>query len=398
MTPQVAVIADDLTGAGDTALQFTEAGWTSELLLHTGTSTAEVVAVTTDSRALDPAEAAQRVRDATAEFLGAGVPRLYKKIDSTVRGPVRAEIDAVLDALGPEVIAVVCPAFPAVGRTLVDGTLLVDGTPVADTSVGRDPVTPVTCSHVPTLLDAPLLRLAPERHPDEWAREARATGSRVVGGGAPPHHDLDRVAALTAALGDHAVAVGSAGLAAPLARHWREPAGTALVVVTTLHSATAEQAARLRASGVPTLAPTSRQVLDDAAWAEFTGTALATAAQRPEVLLLQAPERGDGSLRADVVSARLGALTAQLVREREIAGLVATGGDGARAVLSALGGTGIRVTGHVAPGVPLGTVVGGPNAGLPVATKAGGFGGPDVLTEAAHAVGTTRQRPRNDKE
>ena len=90
MTPQVAVIADALTGAGDTALQFTEAGWTSELLLHTGTSTAEVVAVTTDSRALDPAEAAQRVRDATAEVLGAGVPRLYKKIDSTVRGPVRA--------------------------------------------------------------------------------------------------------------------------------------------------------------------------------------------------------------------------------------------------------------------------------------------------------------------
>ncbi|WP_197321142.1 four-carbon acid sugar kinase family protein [Saccharomonospora sp. NB11] len=398
MTPRVAVIADDLTGAGDTALQFAEAGWTAELLLHAGASTAEVVAVTTDSRALAPAEAATRVRDTTAGLLDAGVPRLYKKIDSTLRGPVRAEIDAVLDTLGPDVTAVVCPAFPAVGRTLVDGTLLVDGTPVADTSVGRDPVTPVTCSHVPTLLDAPSVRLDPDLGPEDWARAARAAG-RVVVVDAADDADLDRVAALTAALGDRAVAVGSAGLAAPLARRWRQPApsGTALVVVTTLHSATAEQAHRLSASGVPTVAPTPQQVLDDDAWAEFTATALAEAARRPEVLLLQAPERGDGDLAADVVAARLGKLAARLVHETDVTGLVATGGDGARAVLAALGGNGIRVTGQVAPGVPLGTVVGGPNAGLPVATKAGGFGGPDVLTQAAQAVRQAHDDSRSDR-
>ncbi|EHR60670.1 four-carbon acid sugar kinase family protein [Saccharomonospora cyanea] len=393
MTPRVAVIADDLTGAGDTALQFTEAGWTAELMLNPGESSAEVVAVTTDSRALAPAEAAGRVRAVTTDLVRSGVPRLYKKIDSTLRGPLRAEIDAVLDALGGEVIAVVCPAFPAVGRTLVDGTLLVNGTPVADTPVGRDPVTPVTCSHVPTLLDAPLLSLDPDGGPTEWARQARAAG-RVVVVDAADDADLDRIAALTTELGDRAVAVGSAGLAAPLARHWHRPTGTALVVVTTLHAATGEQAARLSASGVPVLAPTRRQLLDDEAWADFTGAAVAEAARRPPVLLLRAPERGDGSLSPDLVSARLAALAAELLRECDIAGLVATGGDGARAVLSALGAGGIHVTGQVAPGVPLGTVVGGPNAGLPVATKAGGFGGPDVLTKAADAV----RKTRNDKE
>ncbi|EIE98522.1 four-carbon acid sugar kinase family protein [Saccharomonospora glauca] len=394
MTPRVAVIADDLTGAGDTALQFTEAGWTAELMLDLGASSAEVVAVTTDSRALPPTEAADRVRAVTADLVRSGVPRIYKKIDSTVRGPLRAEIDAVLDALGDEVTAVVCPAFPAVGRTLVDGTLLVAGTPVAETPVGRDPVTPVTCSHVPTLLDAPLLSLDPDGTPAEWARRARSAG-RVVVVDAADEADLDRVAALTAALGDRAVAVGSAGLAAPLARHWRSPAaGTALVVVTTLHAATGEQVERLSASGVPVLAPTRHQLLDDAAWADFTDTAVAEATRRPPVLLLRAPDRGDGSLPPDVVSSRLAALAADLVREGDVAGLVATGGDGARAVLAALGAGGIRVTGQVAPGVPLGAVVGGPNAGLPVATKAGGFGEPDVLIKAAEAV----RKTRNDKE
>ncbi|MQA08599.1 MAG: four-carbon acid sugar kinase family protein [Pseudonocardiaceae bacterium] len=408
MTYQVAIIADDLTGAGDTAVQFSDAGWAAELLLGSGDSDAQVVAVTTDSRACADADAAKRVRRTTEELLRGGAPRLYKKIDSTLRGPVRAEIDALLDALPRGVVAVVCPSFPDVGRTLVDGTLLVNGRPVAETAAGKDPVTPVTESHLPTLLDAAHVRLDPTESPASGARRVRAAG-RIVVLDAADKSELDRVSRVVAELGDHAVAVGSAGLAEPLATLWRpaghvhedvstagtraEPAGvssTALVVVTTLHDAAREQARALTEQGTERRQPSERQLLGDDAWESFVAGVLDAAASQPPVLLISAPDRTGLEVAPDLVARRLAEVAARVLRAAEISGLVVTGGDGARALLAGVDGTGIRLHDQVAPGVPLGSVVGGWMAGLPIATKAGGFGERDVLIKAADAVRPTR--------
>ncbi|WP_276314979.1 four-carbon acid sugar kinase family protein [Streptomyces sp. WAC 06738] len=108
MTYEVAIVADDLTGAGDTAVRFAEAGWPTLLRLggdRPGDAESDgdvaVVAITTDSRARPPAGAADLVREATTGLLRRGVTHLFKKVDSTARGPVRAEIDAMLDVLPP---------------------------------------------------------------------------------------------------------------------------------------------------------------------------------------------------------------------------------------------------------------------------------------------------------
>lgn len=417
MTYEVAIVADDLTGAGDTAVRFAEAGWPTLLRLggdRRGDGDGggdddgvRVVAVTTDSRARPDAEAADLVRDATARLLRGGVTHLFKKVDSTLRGPVRAETDAMLDALAPGTVALVCPAFPAVGRTVVDGVLLVDGRPVAETAVGRDPVTPVTVSHLPTLLDAPLVRLDPRGTPASWAAAVRAADSRTVVLDAAGDEDLDRIARTVADLGEQALAVGSAGLAGPLAARWRpreahapaghpgpapdgDAAGSALVVVTSLHDASRAQAAALAAHGAEHLRPTARDLTDADAWAGFLDRVGKAAAGRPGTLLLSTPDRGATAVDPGLVARRLSDAAAHALAAGAAAGLVATGGDGARAVLERLGGTGIRLYGTVEPGVPLGVVVGGTAAGLPVATKAGGFGSPDVLIKAAEAVRTER--------
>ena len=57
--------------------------------------------------------------------------------------------------------------------------------------------------------------------------------------------------------------------------------------------------------------------------------------------------------------------------------LVLTGGDTARAVLQAIGVTGLRVWGEAEPGVPCSTAIGAWQG--PVITKAGGFGDPSTL-------------------
>src|SRR5262249_16977390 len=118
------LIADDLTGACDAGATFAGRG-PVPVFIAPALPGAEwsVAFVDTESRGLSPADASNLVR-ATVNRVGelAG-SLLFKKIDSTLRGPVGAELDALLDTSGRR-MALVCPAFPGQRRTVVDGTLL----------------------------------------------------------------------------------------------------------------------------------------------------------------------------------------------------------------------------------------------------------------------------------
>src|SRR5690606_19318025 len=84
-------------------------------------------------------------------------------------------------------------------------------------------------------------------------------------------------------------------------------------------------------------------------------------------------------LDSDAVAARPGELPARLVMVCEAAGDAATGGHGPSALLDAPGAVGNALHEEVTAGTPLGTRTGANNHGLPVVTKAGGYGAPDVL-------------------
>ncbi|MFD4839139.1 D-threonate kinase [Achromobacter sp. NPDC058515] len=398
MKPAIAIVADDLTGSGDTAVQFVRAGWSTHLSIGgaeealSGPATAgvEVLAVTTNSRALGAADAAELIRLNVRQLRAAGVSRLYKKVDSTLRGAFKAEIDAAREAWGPDTVAVICPAFPATGRTVEQGILFVNGKPVTETSAATDPVTPVTESHIPTLLGC--AHVAPDDGdtPDSLAARIAQAGNTVVVDAATDA-DLDRLARAIGLLGERALPVGAGGLAVPLARVWAGADQTApvVVVVTSQHSAARAQAAALQASGADTWTPTLAQLADDAAWQAWTRPLLQAHAQAPAdagTVLLLAPEGQQDGLDSETVADRLGSLAAQLIAASNAAGVVATGGDGARSVLVALGASGIALVDEVMGGVPLGTLTGGTAAGLPVVTKAGGFGAEDVLVRAVRAI------------
>lgn len=423
----IAIVADDLTGSGDTAVQFVRAGWPTQLsvgrasqaLADPAACNAEVVAVTTHSRPLPAEQAATVVREDVAALRAAGVKRLYKKVDSTLRGAFRAEIDAARAAWRDDAIAVVCPAFPDTGRTVRGGVLYVDDKPVTETSAATDPVTPVTESHIPTLLGATQIDIVPNETPRSLADRILAAGDVVVVD-ATTSQDVDRLAHAIALIGERALPVGSGGLAAPLARLWAgaEVQGAVIVVVTSQHSAARRQAAALQSNGAQTWSPTLTQLADDAAWADWSAQVCEVAMENAsqQNLLLLAPEGRLQGLDADAVAMRLGELAGRLIERgltadaaqtvgkgetshtpidlvasalknrRNVAGVVATGGDGARAVLHALQAGGIALVDEVTGGVPLGTLTGGPAAGLPIVTKAGGFGTDDVLIRAARAV------------
>ncbi|MDF2860597.1 MAG: hypothetical protein K0S02_869 [Achromobacter mucicolens] len=398
MKPAIAIVADDLTGSGDTAVQFVRAGWCTHLsiggadeaLAGPAHDDVEVLAVTTNSRAFSAADAADVIGRNVRQLREAGVSRLYKKVDSTLRGAFKAEIDAARDAWRDDAIAVVCPAFPATGRTVEQGILYVNGKPVTETSAATDPVTPVTESHIPTLLGSAHVAPLADDTPETLAARIAQAGATVVVDAATDD-DLERLARAVGLLGERALPVGAGGLAVPLARVWAGADQTApvVVVVTSQHSAARGQAAALQAAGADTWRPSLEQLADDAQWQAWSQPLLQAHAQAPleaGTILLLAPEGQRAGLDSDKVADRLGSLAAQLIAASRAAGVVATGGDGARSVLLALQANGIALVDEVMGGVPLGTLTGGTAAGLPVVTKAGGFGTEDVLVRAVRAI------------
>ena len=144
------VIADDLTGSNDTGIQFLEAGYRSLVILDPAElSSLEdhgATVVDTESRNAAAAEAA-RVMGAVADYLEPmrGRRIVYKKVDSTLRGNIAVEVAVLEHRLGLPV-TVFAPAYPRNGRTVRDGLLLLDGVPVAETEMGRDPRKPVVTS------------------------------------------------------------------------------------------------------------------------------------------------------------------------------------------------------------------------------------------------------------
>src|SRR2546426_4776310 len=122
------IVADDLTGACDAGTLFAGKAPVPVTVWPDPPVAAEIAVVDTESRRLDRAAATDRVSDAAAQR--AGATSWFKKIDSTLRGHVGAEIVALLQATRTP-SAVACPAFPSEGRTVLDRVLRVDGTAAA---------------------------------------------------------------------------------------------------------------------------------------------------------------------------------------------------------------------------------------------------------------------------
>jgi uncharacterized protein YgbK (DUF1537 family) len=150
------VIADDLTGANATGVLLVKEGckpYTVMDIDHLIPNTLEefdCVCYSTDSRSIPADSAYKRVVAALKQLPVEGVRIYSKRIDTTLRGNLGAETDAMLDVLGGNRVAMVVPCFPASKRITVGGYLLVDAIPLDRTVVAGDPKNPV---HTPVCAD-----------------------------------------------------------------------------------------------------------------------------------------------------------------------------------------------------------------------------------------------------
>ncbi|PRX40123.1 uncharacterized protein YgbK (DUF1537 family) [Planifilum fimeticola] len=423
ITHSVGIIADDLTGANDSGSQFSAKGLSAAVLFDSGLTEAkdlsrvDVVAIDTDSRALSAGRAYEKSRRAAEWLYAAGTRHIYKKIDSSLRGNWGAEVDAVMDVFRPD-FAVIAPAFPRMGRTTRNGIHQIDGIPVDRTEMSRDPKTPVTESDLLRILSAQSRRrahLVSEQELDrlkEKGSEWKRRGVELLVFDAERDEHLGKIARSVAQSGFRVLWVGSAGLAGWLpealsltgkssisATGQRAPqrrADRVLVVAGSQSSVTKRQILRLvETNEVQPLVLDVPAILDPAEWKARRGTFVeeankAFASGKDVAITLNSEKRRlnqegwahrDAALR---IVDRLGELTSRLVAFHPRLGLVLTGGDTARAVCRHLGIGGIRLMEEMAPGIPLGQLV-GPHP-LYAVTKAGAFGEEDALVKAVNKL------------
>ena len=149
------VIADDLTGSNATSSLFKKIGLRAASILKLQGDInydVDVISYSTASRGLDKEEAYKKVSEAIKILKNKDVLVYNKRIDSTLRGNIGTEINAMLDNLEDDRIAVVVPAYPDSGRIVVNKTMLVNGVLLENSDAGKDPKTPIKTSCVESLI------------------------------------------------------------------------------------------------------------------------------------------------------------------------------------------------------------------------------------------------------
>ncbi|PRY66205.1 uncharacterized protein YgbK (DUF1537 family) [Vreelandella songnenensis] len=392
---QLVILADDLSGAADCAVSYAAKGLSTTVELTAQSRADSHIAVfDTDSRHLPPVEAANLCLE-TWRLNGSSDLKLYKKIDSTLRGNWAEEVAALIPEAG---MAIVAPAMPAMKRVTRQARQYIDQTPVEESEVWRNEQLAgradivvmlahqgVKSAHLPLAT----LRKSSIETLTRWFAEQRENTLRAVVCDAETDEDLKRIASATQSI-EGAFWVGSAGLSQALSHYAGSDSSSAVPVRTEVNGPVLVV--------VGSMSPISHRQIDYLTQqaGEALGVfrvdihALLNASTAPDTLLnaQAALERGedvlvtldqqtpDASINGYALSRRLAYyLGPQL---GGLGGLIATGGETAKALLSAGGIERLSLTDELEPGVVLSL----DDHGLPVVTKAGGFGKDSSLYQA----------------
>jgi uncharacterized protein YgbK (DUF1537 family) len=406
---KIGVVADDFTGAGDIANTLARAG--ARTTLHLGLPTAlppddDAAVVALKSRSIPAAEAVGQSLAAARALRDAGARQIVFKycstFDSTPEGNIGPVAAALLDLLGGPV-ALVCPAFPANGRTLYQGHLFVGDRLLSESGMERHPLTPMTDPDLRRWLarqtdlpvgHLPLASLRAGRGAEALAAAA-ARGERLIVADAVADADLLALGALAA---EHALVTGGSGIALGLpanfgigtaasAAPFPATSGDALVLAGSCSSATRAQIDAY-AVGHPALKLALTPGLDDAVeTARAAAFVLAHRADAPLVYASADPAelaRNQAEHGIEPTARYFESVLTALARQAVAAGfrrIVVAGGETSGAVAGGLDTGPLGIGPEIATGVPA-MLTAGPDRPLALALKSGNFGGPDFFARA----------------
>lgn len=396
----VVIVADDLTGANASAALFARRGLRVLTISRRSDfppqDEFDLIALSTSSRHAPPATAVDRVAAAVEPFEAASL--VIKRIDTTLRGNVGAEIESLLNVLRARtrspVRALVVPAWPRAGRVTRDGMQMIDGVPLHDTPAGSEVAELAPSCRVADVVGARTRMVVEEVGIDvveagggslalALTRECDALVCDAL------THDHLRVIASAAqhvAAEEHIVWVpvdpGPFGVefAAAVGLLPSRSLGPILIVGGSATVATREQLAEVQRTMGARFVDADVTRLDPEDLGRRIGVLLHGAPAEGLVGVRTAASPDDvepsGAPDGHAIARSLGRAVRTALDGVSPSGIYVTGGDVAEAVLQALEADGIEVLDEALPLAAVGVLKGGPHSGLPILTKGGLVGGP----------------------
>jgi uncharacterized protein YgbK (DUF1537 family) len=403
------IIADDLTGAADSAIAFAKRGLVTRVLVHRdgfAEQDTDVLSIDVDTRKGTAADAAASHQLALRRYC-APDRNVFKKIDSTLRGHLAAEIAAMRTVLAEHqraTFGILAPAFPAMGRTTLEGRVFVHGKPLEQSetwkrehsfpnadlgeilaSAGLSPVkVPLAVVRAGVeRLRATLRSIARTRRPDGLGTVAICDAEN--------DEDLDNIVAGAHPDDARGMLIGTAGLARAIARTLPAVARVAprlapsnagvLLVVGSLASVSRAAAREVAVmSGVVHLRVEPQLLLAgrSAELARVYQVAVDSLSAGVDVLIEIAADGDIDVSRGPALAASLSDTLHGLMACSS--GAVVTGGETARAMLASNHISGIELLDEIEDGVCLGLAQRDP--AIPLITKSGAFGNAHSLVHA----------------
>lgn len=417
----IALIADDLTGANDSGVQLAESGleavvWVDindDIGKYDISKRADAFVFNTDSRWL-PQEEAYNTVARLSEQLKESSSFVYKKIDSTLRGNIGAELDALYDVWKPDFIAVV-PSFPQNGRIVKDGIAYVHGIPLNETEMAQDPTHPIKEKRVDRILQQQTRRtvgtitlddIRGERLIDR-IRQLREIPYLVFD--AEEEEDLLRISQSLRSLNGRIIWCGSAGLAQYIQpfdkqTETRKPVhipelSSVLCVIGSVNIHSRRQLETMlrepTINGIELaseylLEPETKKqqlerVMQQIAASKHEQSHIVLYTSGDERSIERALEKGrqmnlEKTEVARIIADALGQVAAEAIEQFDFRGFVMTGGDTAKQVFDHLHVAHYQLLGQLEAGIPIGRLEG--SVVRYFITKAGGFGSEHALLDA----------------
>jgi uncharacterized protein YgbK (DUF1537 family) len=419
----ISIIADDLTGASDTGIQFRKYGLKTKVIvdpdkLEQFLDNDEILAINSNTRPLKSEKAYKRVYEISCKLKKAGFGLIYKKVDSTFRGNPGIELEAVMDALGSK-LAILVPSYPDNGRCMVNGHLKVasvfnNGNNVEN--IGLTDENEQGLCHVPTIIQKQMRRKVANIDLKtvcegssailDAVEELYKEGYQVLTIDAVTKDDLNNIALACKLLPEATVLAGAAGFAAYLPEVMglssnnllKLPSkdGMILVVAGTCNPTTRRQIEEvLKNVNANLIKIDTDRIISGMAHEEVQNVAQKIQKHvetqkiktNPMIVavdtLFKLTKENEYPINkwGKAIASAIGEIVGMLVDNNIVQCLVITGGDTALHVLNALKARGIDLEEEILAGIPLGRLFGGKAHDIPIVTKAGGFGSPTALLE-----------------
>ena len=414
-TQKILVVADDLTGAVDTGAQFSKRSLKTCVItgydeFKKSLKSCDVLVFDTESRFDDSNIAYKKTFETGKLAKTENFKYIYKKLDSTMRGNVGAEIAGLMDSLEISHTFIV-PALPLYGRTTLGGKVYIKGTLLEETDFANDPKNPVRESYIPSIISnqtdksTGIISIEEIRAGrKQFARKLAtliSSGIQIIVLDAENNEDLDLIASVLSERKERIMFAGCSGFAEALSCFitLKREKKISIVFAGSVNKVTIRQVEKaadqfhiqvVDIDAEAILSGETDKELDRitriAASASLDGKDLiirsAKSREYVDECFRIAKENGiDESGLSDIISGFIGKLAAEIIRSLRLKGIILTGGDTAFKTMKALNIKGIVIEGEIAHGIPYGTFMDKSFKDLIVITKAGGFGADETISQ-----------------